>query len=1235
MSRESAWRGTWTPNRRPYIRVAPDVYVRLQAETTIIGCGECRRKVNFNDYVTSVSTEASVDSPPGSATIQLSIPDNDVNDFYAEGQLLIQPMMEVEVFAKGYYLIGGVPQYYRIFWGIVSSVSKSWSNGTTSVNVSCKDILRWWELTNTTINPAFLEGGGSSAGHYQLFQNQFSGQNPYATIVQLAQDAMGDFFYTTDSFTSYRPEKGPEAAAIGSFMKDIMAYWQLKFGNIQSNLVLYGMSGQAYSFSGVQGTVSPNQVAEKIFQEEVKRLRQNQSTTLLFSSPKEQATAKTDAARAGDVEFFQNETQSKLALAFHARDQIGYEFYCDTTGDIVFKPPFYNLNVLPNKPVSWIQDFDIIDDQLTDSEAEVVTHVTSSGNAFGGVTDWGLNDEITTPRTGVFDYHLLRRYGWRRADLQLEWAGNPRKLFFHLLDWMDRLNAKRQNGTITMPMRPELRMGFPVWVPRHDSFFYVQGISHQHTVGGQSTTSVTLTAKRSKFIAPKNIGTITRAIGKDGHGVTRDVTGDEKRDLKGKDPVYNVDFPGQMGSTSGLGQEMSSGGTPAIIRDPKTGKLLGFPNVVMVYKSTYSGTDLQRIMETMGRDSKPAQPKPKTGPTGPIYREIVHKTLLEAQANNKQALLARLRAHRYEAGMTNAGAYDYAHDKERNFREFALVPLNSYNTNVGTGQENEVAVSIKSTESVSGAQLTAAQKEAAEAKKKLVGGAEGDLKAAQKLFDEASRNLKVLQNRLLAEKKKVGKNVPADGKGDAQLEALGSRVKALTGELATLGDAVRLAQERLGSIKASNPSTTYIPALNVMVRPVSDEFGFEVIGHYRYGRGAYIDRGKLQIQSIDDDFAKRTVNQLSIQFAPTGGFLTDGSNSSNLNGAASGFSSAFEQMRPEDYVTGASFTASIVPNGQVSNVQTTSSGTYTTLINADKGTGLYVEADATRRAKTLGEMTPTLDTGIADPFRNCACGLGKTSWFSLLPSELIQSILSPARSELSKVGEEMRDIGASEVAAAIGGGRLAVNQTIVGGTKITVNQKTVTKTGRLEPANASVILTQSVFDTPHAILTSEGFFEGLNKFLLEKFQKEVRSNEAREASYTLGGSVSVFTPPGLRDGTQDNILSDPKDPLFRRASMGDKDALDALRKQANFNFGLTKEALSNFKDASSAALDKAGNVPADLREGFRGVPSPVTASTGPGKGYQPPAPNVGDPINQRRYDNAGFPQNVPRDGTPV
>jgi hypothetical protein len=1202
MSRVSGFRGTWAPNKRPYLTMAPDVYVALQGETSIIACGECKQPINFNDYVTGVSTEASVDSPPGSATITLTIPDNDVNTFYVDGQFIMIPMMEVEIYSKGYYLIGGFPQYYRIFWGVVSSVTKDWSGGSTTIQVQCKDILRWWEVTNVTINPAFLESFGSSAGGYQLWQNQFAGLNPYSTIIQLAKEAMGDFSLNTGSFTSFLPEKGPESGVIGSYAKDIMTYWQYKFSNIWNSLVLFGASGQSYQFTGGGGTVSPVQLSEAIFQNEAKLQNQNQESELFTIHPEEQATFKKELQKAGDVEFFQNEIQTKLSVAQQARDQIAYEFFCDPCGDIVFKPPFYNLNVIPNKPVSWINDFEIIDDSITDTEQEVYTHVTASGNAFGGVMDWGLNDEITTPRTGVFDFHLLRRYGFRKIDYPTEWAGDPRKLFFHCMDYLDKTNAKRQNGTITIPLRPELRLGFPVWVPYYDSFFYVTGISHQFSVGGQATTTLTLIARRQKFIAPNNIGQIT--FGQPGQKpvmITNFSTAPgAKKKVPGLEPTYAISFPDNAGASSGLSQTSGNqitAGQPVSIRDPKTGQLLGYPNVVMVFRSQLNSDNLQKIIQSFGSaQSAPNQNQQKQSPnanptagTKNQYNTIQLDILKHLQDDQKGQLLQRLRAHRYESGMTNAGAYDYAHDQTRTLIDIGVVPTTSITWGTGTQDPNMPNPILQILGGVSTENFQQIQAQTAAQIAQNIKDATAAVQAAQLVVTAKNTALTALQkqkNQAAASNSttNTGNTTNTTNSGtsstatNTEASSTSDAVTAAQAEVVTATAALTEAQRKLAEIKAGYGNLRVLPSLNIIIRPVSDEFGFEVIGHYRYGRGAYIDQGQVKLFLGANGEAKgQTVNQLNIQFAATAGIISDATPVQPGSGQVINFAAQFEQMQPEDWVTGASFQGTGSPTGQVSQIQFTGQATYTSSMQENKATGVWIEADQLRKATTLGELSPQVSiAGLDNATPNCACGLDRAEWLSILPQSLIQTVLQGG-SQLAPIGQSV----------------------------MTDPNSLVDGQGNIQGAGGVFAAPRAGFETTNPIgaiigtATPSDFFTQLGLYLAQQFDKQYQQGNAQLELQDTGQSLGVVSQLFNAD-EQTNVLGDPQNPLFGPASLGDPNAIAKLQGQVNFNFGQSTNALANFKTAYDNGSSQINQSLAQASPGspqFSATTSPPSSTT--------------------------------------
>jgi hypothetical protein len=1191
MTRVSAFRGTWQPNRRPYVVLTPDAYVSIQGETQVITCGECRREININKYLTGISTEASVDSAPGSATISLSVPDTDVNDFYVEGELVIISMMEIEIFAKGYYTIGGTPQYYRIFWGMVNTVTKSWSNGVTSISIQCSDILRWWELTNFATNTAWIDQAKTQSG-VSFWGNHFAGMNPYTVMIALARDAMGDFSITQGSFLSFRPEDGSNQRVIGQYSKDIMAYWQLKFGNIWNSLVLYGSSGQAYTMSGTPGNVSPLDISRKIFEEEEVNLNLNKASGLFKVNPNEIAAFKKELSAAPGVNFFQTDSQTKLQIAQTCKEQAGgYEFYCDTTGDIVFKPPFYNLNVLPNKPVSWIQDFEILDDSITETERDVFTHVTSHGNAFGGVMDWGLNSDITTPRTGVIDWHLLKRYGWRRVDVQIEWAGDAKKLFYHLLDHIDKINAKRVSGTITIPMRPEIRMGFPVWIPKYDAFFYILGVSHQFSPGGTATSSLTLSAKRSKFIAPKNIGRIIRSNSSP-KTFTNPTTGKQQTHTE---YTYDISFPSNSAETTGYssdGQNDGSGG-PAILRNTKTGKILGFPKAVMVYRESLDGKTLAKIIESSG-STKAHDPKSqdKNKPEGPenTYNQKTGDILAKLYQNGKNEAIDRLRLNRYEAGMTNSGVYDYAHDVEGDFQEFSVIPVDKISWGSGSGMGEGVTISAD------------AMARDQDNKKSELLSLQQQEKDALKAYNFALKDKDQIARDLASAKKKtkiVNNQLPSE---ISQLQVSYELSKSTVVSAKTKLDEIRVDIRKLNvAIKTPRKLTS----INVMVRPVSDEFGFEVIGHYRYGRGAYVDRGGVQIPNPGEvsQNPQTSVNQLNIQFAAQGGLLTDNPVENNLGPESPSFAAAFEQMMPDDYVTGASFKGANYSGDQTpENINPTGQRTYTDAINlkvTSTGKAVFAEADAVRRAITLAELSPTTSTGLDRVGVNrCSCSLGKTSWLTILPQSLVQQVLGQAASY--KVNS---DIGVIEQSGAA---ELGISYTH----DQTTDDQTVGVAAGAGDFNVEAV---------------GGFFSVLRQYLMQKFTTEYQSNIERE-KYDRSGGRNVSRP----GEEQDNVLGDPQSALFQRAAMGDPAALQQMQGEANFNFGRTTQASKELSDTfkKDGPFDNLGanlaNLPGSIYDASKR--NPISVTTGPSQAtvnpgtkpqYQVPGriPKIGETIN--------------------
>ena len=868
------FQGTYQPNLRPVVVTAPDAIVLINQNSRIVACPSCSRSFDINKYITSITVDLSVDSVPGSASIALSVPRHSIDDIFFDGSLVISPMMEVNIYAKGFYLVNGLPQYYPIFWGLVTEASEAYSSGEHTVSIHCSDILKWWELCRVDINSAYTSIPGTQPKGV-LNGNSFSGKNPYDIIWTLAQQGFGDIVTAGGNLIT-NLHQNPLTPSFNMALYEAAAYWQQRFQAMSANLMIYGSAGSLVRGDQLQRQMrahgqppgTPTKWASSDLATGTGEVGFDPSGSLVTPFH----TNNTNLS----VNLWQSEYQTKLEIANACKEAIGYEFFMDVTGDIVFKPPFYNLDILSNKPVSWIQDIDVIEWDLSDSESEVITQLTLGGN-FSGNTDWGGGADLNRSAS-VTDFHLLRKYGWRTQQIQSEFLGNDQDSLIRFgLDMLDKINAKRNRGTVTIPFRPEMRLGFPVYLASKDQIWYVQGISHNLAFGGRATTSLTLTAKREKFKAPQGICklTLTKKPTKvSGSGGTFDFTGPElsaQGSFKLESPSGSVSGPAVSPIVQDqTGASANSPYLPIILRNPQTGRVLGYPNVVMAYYKPNQPSQAQ-VDAASGRSS-PAVFFQNTG--GKNLKTTSTTVNTDQSAHFIDNQLTRLNtkhlADRTMFGFTSAGTFVYAHD-------------------VGSGFDSPPVGVISDYVNVSGGRLT---------------------------------------------------------------------TTLLPGQTAQ-------------AVKES-----------CMIRPVSDERGFEVIGHYRYGRGLSLSDGQM----IQSNGTYQQAN-VSIQMALSGNLLTALTAQSQGLTPQSGFqynpANSLATLTPEiDLATSGLPNTPSVPTPLYGNAAQNfiSNSPVTNPAQAPFGS---VEAAQLSQGLTLAEMTvldppPTQVGSIDATHTQCMCLMGRS-----------------------------------------------------------------------------------------------------------------------------------------------------------------------------------------------------------------------------------------------------------------
>jgi hypothetical protein len=202
-----------------------------------------------------------------------------------------------------------------------------------------------------------------------------------------------------------------------------------------------------------------------------------------------------------------SDRKSQLEIANEMKEAIHYEFFMDVNGDIVFKPPFYNLDVGKNTPNSIIHDIDIQSWSFIESESEVVTRVDVTG-ALANVSEGGL----AAPVGVAYNPLLTLQFGEREQQRTMHWLFSSKQCEFWGKTEIARLNALIRQGSITIMGRPELKLGYPVYVPSRDAFYYVKGIEHRFTFGGNFSTTLTVVAERRKgdnLSIFRNVGQVT------------------------------------------------------------------------------------------------------------------------------------------------------------------------------------------------------------------------------------------------------------------------------------------------------------------------------------------------------------------------------------------------------------------------------------------------------------------------------------------------------------------------------------------------------------------------------------------------------------------------------------------------------------------------------------------------------------------------------------------------------
>lgn len=499
---------------RGVIKLAPDVLVYIGGSLTTSVIAPVSGKddtVSFNDGITSVSVQNNVD-PPGtsSATIEVTTPIYGEKSKYwtffkgidsnspVRAPLFV-PMMEVKIYYKGRFMVNGSPKYYPAFWGFITNVEENYSGGVFKINLTCADTLHWWAYSTINIHP-LPEANIMSGGNLTLtaFSTVFKRLNPYQILYRLMTN-MGMHEFITPAWAGQKTPLN-SIYPTGLFKKvteGIMAYWQQRFANMASLLKMYGLNGKRVNQNGVQVREPEIYVPKK----------SGNSFQQKATEPQDKSLYSLDKNYIRQFEIFVNyeemggwdnaEYMTKLQIATEVKTKTDFEFFQDVDGNFIFKPPFYNLNVRGLLPYT-ILPSDIINYSFSTDTEGLITVITVN-------TPMDKNLRTTTYALGKgfhMDLDLAKRFGIRHQEMTMEYIREQALARTLALGEMNKINSKATTGSVTIPGRPEIRLGYPIYIEHRDSFHYVRAINHAFEYGGSFTTTLSLETERVKIYNP-------------------------------------------------------------------------------------------------------------------------------------------------------------------------------------------------------------------------------------------------------------------------------------------------------------------------------------------------------------------------------------------------------------------------------------------------------------------------------------------------------------------------------------------------------------------------------------------------------------------------------------------------------------------------------------------------------------------------------------------------------------
>ena len=535
---------------REIIKTAPDMVVYIDGLPFILNpylssSSKDMQAVNFNDYITAVSATYSVDSLVPSGSINLTVPNGFKHLFTAPGgETIFETMMSVRIYAKCYFFSQkGNTVFRRVFNGLIKSISFNETQTGLEISISIAGIGRLLEILQIEQKGSVL-GTGPSSNITPLVSTM--GNISLADAIYQSFERALNFeeFLTSSVLQKERVTGLKESEAI---KQEYIARWGVRLQDLRRDVRIFGTlqktlttpvttkSQATGTQQGTDGATANNPPSEN--KKESEKVKDN-------TKPLIESTSILDAVRTYMPDFHMSgipltggSLTTRLDKIRQLVDMAGMEGYQDIDGLIIIKPPLYNLDSTiigdrstgvrtvkdesgSERKVDELKDenlyeeanpfivhmAEILSEQYSEDEGGIRTTSMVVAPNFASPTSVQVSPGKTdlSPLTRYVDINLLKQFGVREQPPK--YAGflsaDTFQNMAYAISELNRNNRNFRTYQITIPLRPELRLGFPIYVPHKDMYAYVWGASITYNVGGQATMSLTCNYIRKRPLLP-------------------------------------------------------------------------------------------------------------------------------------------------------------------------------------------------------------------------------------------------------------------------------------------------------------------------------------------------------------------------------------------------------------------------------------------------------------------------------------------------------------------------------------------------------------------------------------------------------------------------------------------------------------------------------------------------------------------------------------------------------------